>query len=232
MKEISKTADRALDILVELRDGEPATPQQLSRRISANRTVVQRLLMTLLARGFVVKTGGEYALAPRMSRLADAVAPRLRAASQRSLLALGRKVSETVVLQIVDGDDIVVLVEAVPTSEIALQVRHGVGSRSSMLRSASGLAILPFLPASMKARILDGAGPGIHDRVSEIERVKFAISSSELQDGVSGIAVPVFGPEGVEASIAVLVPAPREGDLTRYLPDLKRQAKRIESLMV
>ncbi|HWH25118.1 MAG TPA: IclR family transcriptional regulator C-terminal domain-containing protein [Pseudolysinimonas sp.] len=230
MSEISKTADKALAILIELSDGGSATPQQLSQRMKVNRTVVQRLLMTLLLRGFVRRHGGEYALAPQMSRLAEAVQPELRQATRVQLSTLSKKFGETVVLQILDGDEAVVLAEKVPTSEMSLQVRHDVGSRSPIDSSASGLAILALLPEAVRDRLTrDGViDARLHARLDEIRAAGFAQTSDELQTGVSGLAVPFVMGE-VVASIAILVPTLRAGSLLDLLPELQRHVARSEA---
>ena len=96
MTEISKTADKALAILAELARSGPSSPQQLSQSLGINRTVAQRLLMTLLSRDFVARTGGEYSLSPHVRRLADSVLPELRATIRRIDEGLAATTGETV----------------------------------------------------------------------------------------------------------------------------------------
>lgn len=236
MSDISKTADRALAVLVELSDGEPATPQRLAARTGLNRTVVQRLLTTLVARGFVTRDTGTYMLSPRVRRLSEGVQPGLRRVVRPLDAALSRRTSETVVFQVVDGDQVVVLDESVPRRpDAALQVRHQVGSRSPLERSASGLAILASWSSVDRARALRGRPADVVDatetRITAIQQDGLARTSDELQVGVSGLAVAVVGDTGVVGSVAVLAPTNRLAVLEGHAADLIRTARRMEDAL-
>ncbi|GAA1633755.1 IclR family transcriptional regulator [Georgenia ruanii] len=230
MSEISKTADKAIALLVELAEEGMATPQKLAARVKMNRTVVQRLLTTLVGRGFVTRVDGEYAVSPRLRRLAAAVQPELRRAAAPHAAALSAKTHETVVVQVLDGDTAVVIAEIVQPSSIALQARHTVGSRSPLTLSASGLAILAALDARDTERILrsaDDEDGTLARRLEHIRQTGVATTSDELQEGVSGIAVALRR-EGVVGSLAILAPTFRAGDLEKHQPHLIRAAARIE----
>ena len=57
--EISKTADEALQVLLELGRRGGRTPADLARALDMNRTVVHRHLATLAARGMTSRQIGE-----------------------------------------------------------------------------------------------------------------------------------------------------------------------------
>src|SRR5207244_556456 len=86
MAEISKTAEQALAVLLELGEHGPMTPAELSRSLEMNRTVVHRLLATLRGRGFVVRLEKGYVAGPVLLRIAESVQPELRARA-RAILA-------------------------------------------------------------------------------------------------------------------------------------------------
>lgn len=231
MSEISKTADKAIALLVELADGGMATPQRLSVRVGMNRTVVQRLLTTLVRRGFVTRVDGEYGLSPRLHRLAAAVQPELRRAAGPHAAALSAKTGETVVVQVLDGDTAVVLAEFVQHAGAALQARHAVGSRSPVTRSASGLAILAALDERDVERALrsvdDDAAGALRERVGRIRDAGVAATSDELQEGVSGMAVAIRR-DGLVGSIAILAPTSRAEGLQEHRERLVKAADRIQ----
>lgn len=229
MSETSKTADRVLAILIELAAAGPSTPQQLALRMGANRTVTQRLLTTLLTRGFVRRAGGEYSLDERVRTLAAAVQPELRLAAVRPVDALSRKLGETAVLQIADGDGVVVLHEAIQVRSVSLQVRHDIGSRSPLVQSASGLAILASCDEDRQRKV----AAKLEDsqlllRLAEIRQEGFAVTSDELQIGVSGLARVVMRNQTPIASVAILVPTTRKDAFAEYREDLSRCVSRIE----
>ncbi|WP_091470956.1 IclR family transcriptional regulator [Paenarthrobacter nitroguajacolicus] len=229
LQDSSKTAAKLLDILEALDHGAPESPQLLARRLGMNRTVTQRLLTTLLTRGFVRREAGQYALAFSIRELSNRVLPELRKAAEIEVKVLSENVSETVVFQIPDGETVVVLAEAVSPRPMSVLVRHRVGSKSPMTRSASGIALLAADPASIRP-ILDASedGADILHRVEEARKSGFAYSEGILQEGVSGMALAVRGAGGsVVGSLAILVPAARSHDLAEHLGHLRRSAKTI-----
>lgn len=232
--EISKTADKALVILSELSELGTATPQRLASRTGINKSVVQRLLATLFARGFVTRLNGEYSLAHRLRSLARGVQPRLRPIAERCTGELSTSITETVVFQILDGTRVVVLAES-PRSEAGqLHVRHEVGAHSLVTQTASGLAVLAALPSSEAMRLLRAVSEGddhearVSQKLREIAQTGLARTSDELQEGVSGMAVAVRWNGEVVGSLAVLVPSERTTDLDAYVVALRDAVESVE----
>ena len=88
MPEVSKTVSQALRVLTALGDGG-ATTAELTRQLGLHRTVVQRLLMTLQAGGFVHRrTDGDFVLGVALVELAARVEHPVRQAAQRPMLSL------------------------------------------------------------------------------------------------------------------------------------------------
>jgi DNA-binding IclR family transcriptional regulator len=231
VSEFSQTADNAIAILIELGESGWATPQKLAIKMSINRTVVQRLLTTLLTRGFVIRQDGEYGLSWNVRKLADSVQARLQHAAATHMAELSARTRETVVLQVIDGDDALVLHEVVYPSGVRLQVRHEVGARSSLTQSASGLAILAAINDKQLARVLRGQhdAPALLSRLEQIRETGIAVTSNELQQGVSGIATHLRRREAEpHASLAVIAPTSRMEELHRHTGSLLRAAKEIE----
>src|SRR4030088_3232170 len=103
MPEISKTADQALTVLLAVSDHGPVTPSELSRLLAVNRTIVNRLVSTLHARGFLRRDGDGYTLGGVLLRMAGSVAADLRDAAWPVMRRLTDATRETVVLQVPDG---------------------------------------------------------------------------------------------------------------------------------
>ncbi len=231
MSEFSKTADKAITLLVALSGSGWDTPQRLATRMDISRTVVQRLLTTLVQQGLAVNKDGEYALSWKLRRLADAVQSTLLRAAVQPMIELSARTRETVVLQVIDGENAVVLHEVVHSSGMRVQARHEVGTRSPLVQSASGLAIL----ASLDHKQLGRAFRGEHDadawtqRLQQIRDAGVAMTSNELQQGVSGIAVPLRRPAAdPPASLAVIAPTSRVDLLVKHTGALRRSAAEIE----
>lgn len=222
MAEISKTVDHALHLLILLGEKGPSSSADLARAAGLNRTVVHRLLTTLHDHGFIARTEAGYIPGTVIMRMASQVYPELRAAACQAVESLADETAETVVLDIADGDDAVVLDQAVAANRL-VRVKHDVGSRHSLEGGAGGRALLAFLELSTVERVVSRQ-PEPASLRSELEQVRqrgYAISHDELQDGVYAAAVPVLdAEERVVASLAVLVPATRATDMEQYVAAL------------
>ena len=208
MPEIAQTADHALRILEELGRGQALGPAQLSERLGLNRTVVHRLLVTLNARGFVLRQGSVYRPGATLIRLAGVLEPDLRAASAPVMARVADETGESLVLHVPDGLDAVVLDQAVASRHV-LQVSHQIGSRHTLASGASGRALLAFLPQAVIRRVVESLPhePSLERKLEAVRQMRYAVSHNELQNGVHGVAVPVLNTDGTAiASLAMLVP--------------------------
>jgi IclR family KDG regulon transcriptional repressor len=229
MPETSKTADQALTVLLELTQSGPATPAELARRLEMNRTVVHRLLATLHARGFVTRTAAGYAPGAVLVSLAERVQPELRAAAASVMSELGRKIGETVVMHIADGDDAMVLQQYVATGHV-VRVEHEIGSRHPLTKGASGRALLAYLGDSAIDRVLRKApnAEAVRRQLDLVRQLGYALSHDELQEGVHGLAVPILDqPDHALASLAIIAPTTRAAGISDYLDDLIAAAERV-----
>lgn len=218
MAEISKTADQALTVLLEVGEHGPVTPAALARSLGMNRTVVHRLLSTLHQRGFITRQENGYVPGAILVRIADHVQPELRAQGRRVMRELSDAVGETVVMHIPDGEDAVVLDQVVSDRNV-VRVEHEIGSRHQLVQGASGRAILAFLSPQVIDRItrkLDNPD-GVRRQLEGVRQLGYSLSHDELQQGVHGLAVPVLDDTGVAvASLAILVPVTRANNLTEH----------------
>jgi DNA-binding IclR family transcriptional regulator len=211
MSEIAKTADLALQVLLEVAEKGPTSATELSRSLGMNRTVVHRLLSTLQRRGFVRRQDEGYVLGPVVVRLSDLVEPELRRVARPVIRRASGQVGETVVLSVPDGRDVVVVEQSLGGDHM-VRVEHKIGSRHPLYLGASGRAILAFLPETAVGRALRGLEDAerVRELLEEIRRFGYAVSHDELQRGVFGTAAPIRDPNGrAVGAIAILVPLSR-----------------------
>jgi IclR family transcriptional regulator, KDG regulon repressor len=228
MAEISKTADQALAVLLELSERGPATPAEVARNLNLNRTVVHRLLSTLHRRGFIIRQQDGYVPGAILVRIANGIQPALRSQGRAVMLDLVESVGETLVMHIPDGDDAVVL-EQVVAEDNVVRVEHRIGSRHRLVMGASGRAILAFMPG-VADRIVrkEANGEALQRQLDSVRQVGYALSHDELQQGVHGLAVPVLsGNQTAVASLAVLVPTTRASGLAQHIDVLVEGAARL-----
>jgi DNA-binding IclR family transcriptional regulator len=224
--EISKTADQALTVLIEVSERGPLSPAQLARALGLNRTVVHRLLTTLHQRGFVTRQDGGYGPGTVLVRLADHVQPEMRVAGRAAMGKLVEQVGETVVMHVPDGDEAVVLEQVVAQGNL-VRVQHEIGSRHALAAGASGRALLAYLGDPAVQRVLRHVEhpETVKRQLDAVRQLGYALSHDELQQGVHGLAVPITGLSGSAiASMAILVPANRAGNLLEYVDELSTAA--------
>lgn len=222
MAEISKTADQALTVLLAVSENGPRTPAQLAHDLSMNRTVVHRLVNTLHRRGFLIRQEAGYVPGTVLVRCAERVQPELRAQGRATMQRLSDAVGETVVMEIRDGDDAIVLGQVVSGNHL-VRVEHKIGSRHPLVAGASARAILAFLDSATGDKIMSKADhpETVKRQLEAVRQLGYSLSHDELQQGVHGLAAPVLDRDGhASAGIAILVPTNRANELPRHIDAL------------
>ena len=182
--ETSQTLDRGLRVL-DVLAGNPGglTITELATALAVNRTVVYRLVSTLEQHALVRKDSrGRLHVGLGVLHLASAVQPVLRDLAVPVLRQLAEDVGCTAHLTVADGDEALALAVVEP-SWTDFHVSYRIGSRHSLHQGAAGKAILLG-----REPALDG----------------FATTEGELQPGARGLAAPVRGVEGLEASVGIV----------------------------
>ena len=187
--ETSQTLDRGLRVLTVLA-GSPGglTVTELAGRLEVNRTVVYRLVSTLEQHALVRKdTRGRLHVGLGVLHLASAVQPALRDVAVPVLRRLAEEVGCTAHLTVADGEEGLALAVVEP-SWTDFHVSYRVGARHPLGQGAAGKAILAGR---------GGAAEGFSD-------AGYVVTTGELQPGARGIAAPVRGMDGFEASVGVV----------------------------
>jgi DNA-binding IclR family transcriptional regulator len=184
--ETSQTLDRGLRVLQVL----AATPTgltvtALAAQVGVNRTVVYRLLATLEQHGLARRdAAGRVHVGLGVLALARGLHPVLRELAAPVLRSLAEKLGSTAHLTLADGGEALAIAVVEPTWT-DFHVGYRVGSRHPLGRGAAGRAIL------------QGRQP--HAAASA-----YVTTEGELQTGARGVAAPVLGVEGLEASVGIV----------------------------
>ncbi|MDF1606464.1 helix-turn-helix domain-containing protein [Nocardioides sp. YIM 152315] len=185
--EISQTLDRGLRVLDALVAAAPdgLTITELAARLDVNRTIVHRLVGTLARHALVRRdASGRLRIGLGALRIASAVRPLLREVATPVLRRLAEEVGATAHLTIAEGEEAHALVVVEPTWT-DFHVGYRVGSRHPLGQGAAGRAIL-----------LGRSGDG--------DATPYVLTLGELQTGARGMAAPVRGVPGLEASVGVV----------------------------
>jgi hypothetical protein len=182
-RETAQTLDRGLRLLY-LVAATPAgvSPTEAAQRLDVGRAVIYRLAGTLIEHGLVRRdSAGRLRLGAAVLQLARRAQPLLAEAAMPALRRLAEEVGATAHLSVAEGAEAVALVVVEPTWT-QFHVAYRTGSRHPLDRGAAGRAIL-------------GGRAGDASIVA---------TEGELQPGAFGVAAPVSGVEGLEASVGVV----------------------------
>ncbi|MCH9676375.1 MAG: helix-turn-helix domain-containing protein [Actinomycetia bacterium] len=211
-KETSQTLDRGLsvlEVLAEFPEGLSVT--ELSHKLGVGRTVVYRLVVTLEAHSLLRRSAdGKCRLGLGLLSLARVIQPLVREASGPALRMLAEALGCTAYLMIADvNDGLVALVSEPNRSDMHVSIR--IGTRSPLEGSAGGRAILAARTAA--GRPLDP--PWV---------------VANLEGGTYGLAVPLTGVAGLEASVGIV--SAREFAETEFGPRITRSAQEIARMLM
>jgi DNA-binding IclR family transcriptional regulator len=178
----SQTLSRGLAVLKSVAHmPNGGTASELAAITGLDRTVVHRLLNTLVATGFAEHTaGGTYHIGPEIRVLAALSGQSVADLAQPHLQTLADRHTGTAMLCLADSDAIVAIAVAVPTNaESHLAYRRG--SRHPIDRGAGARAIMAGRPPA----------DGEPSAVTAARRQGWTIAHGEVEEGAHAIAAPI-----------------------------------------
>ena len=223
MSESIRAVERALDVLLCFTSQTPELSMtQISEQVGINKSTVHRLLGTLEKKRFVEREAatGMYRPGIRLLQMAYLTLEHndLRRLAAPFLRTLCDQHRENVNLAILDDVDVVYV--DVVESQQRVKLAAIPGQRLPAFCTASGKAILAFLPEENLKRILGQGMPkrteftlsspeALYENLSRTREQGFAISMQEYEDGINAVAAPILGGERPIASISIAGPAYR-----------------------
>jgi DNA-binding IclR family transcriptional regulator len=208
VEETAQTLDRGLRLLQFVAD-TPAglTVTEAATRLGVGRAVVYRLAATLVAHGLVRRDAtGRLRLGAGVIHLARRAQPLVADAALPALRKLAEEVGATAHLTMAEDGEAVALAVVEP-SWTRFHVAYRTGSRHPLDRGAAGRAILAGRTGGTVA----------------------VTTSGELEPGAYGVAAPVTGVEGLEASVGVVALAPL--DVVMVGPAVREAARTIAAAL-
>lgn len=201
---------RALDMLDAFSDDHPAwTVTELAEATGLNRTTTYRLLTALESREYVCRddSGDTYRLGSGLIALGGRAlrANSVRAISRTELEKLAESTGETATLEILSGQDMVIIDE-VPGEYVTSGSQH-IGSRWPVYATSTGKAILAFLPPdeqdeALRNRMRSLTPHTLADRaavqrcLTAIREDGYAVATEELELGFVAVGAPILDAGG------------------------------------
>ena len=191
----------------------------LCRSQGLHKTTAYRLLSALESEGLLERTEGDaYRLGPEAVALGNQAlgAPRLREAARRELDALAEATRETATLEVLTGDDVLILDEAMGGRVVGTV--PSLGTRWPAHATSTGKVLLAYrgnghavarpLPGFTPRTIVDPAA--LARELARVRRRGYALSAEELEPGFVAVGAPVHAADGtVVAAISVGGPRTR-----------------------
>lgn len=201
---------RMLAVFEAVAARQPVGVSALARDLGADKSAVQRDLMTLADAGWIRPApagSGQWELAPHVLTLARAPhsAEALRQRARPVLEHLRRDTGETVYLTVPDGDRFIVI-DALESFHM-LRMVPPVGIVVPIAGSATGRAVLPWLSEAEAARL---SGSTVQAEWAETRRRGYAVNDGDMVPGAVALASAIVDGQGrVAGSLVLTGPAER-----------------------
>jgi len=210
----SQSASRVLAVLDNIARHQPVGVSTLAQELVADKSAVQRAIMTLADDGWIHRAAGKptrWQLTARILAVAHMghSANDLRRRARSTLEALRDESGETVLLTAQDMLGFVVI-EAVESRHTLRTVPH-IGMAVPARGSATARAMLPYMSEERQIQLLGKPPEAALLNLFALTRKRgYAVSEGEVTAGATTIAAPILEMDGhPSAAIAVSAPSAR-----------------------
>lgn len=222
-----QSVERVINILEAMgQEGAPITVTDLADKVGLKVSTVHRLLTTLAHRGYVEQNqeDSRYRLGFKVLELANAVLylSDIRTVSRPYLEELVDRCNETANLAILDNTEVIYIDQVESKNLIIVKMFAQVGNRGAVHCTASGKALMAFLPEERIDEIIGQIDmvkytnetitepKDLKKELQRIQREGYALDWGEREEHVRCVAAPIFNHESRPiASISVSGPSTR-----------------------
>jgi len=211
-----KSVEKTFDVL---RAFSPDTPRltvsQIAAQADLTRASARRFLLTLVDLGYLRTDGTHFELTARTLEIGSTfiAGQSLPGVAELHLKSLASELGETASLCVLDGTD-VVYIACVPSPRI-LNVSISVGTRFPAWATSMGRVLLSALPPQKLDAYYEsvqlqrfteqsiGSLDALRAEIQQARKQGWAMVSQELEDGLRGVAVPVWSGDKAVAAVNV-----------------------------
>jgi DNA-binding IclR family transcriptional regulator len=207
----SRSASRVLAVLESIARHQPIGVSTLARELNADKSAVQRAIMTLADTGWIHPAAGaptRWQLTARILAVAHMghSGNDLRQRARGTLEALRDECGETVLLTVQDMLGFVVI-ETIESRHMLRTVPH-IGMAVPVRGSATARAMIPYMTEERQTQLLGNRPDAAMLEEFAVTRKRgFSVSHGEVTSGATTIAAPILEVDG-RPSAAVAVSAP------------------------
>lgn len=196
---------------------------EISNQLSSPKSSLLTLLRPLVARNYLTHANNRYSLGNESFVLAtNIISARKFGAVVRGLMAeLQRKCPETVILVVIDRAAQTAIYSDVMESPQSIRYSVPAGTTRPLFTSAAGQLLLAYQSEKWRNQYLRKVKlkpltirtitnmEELRKKLDTIVETGLSISISEAVEGATGVAAPIFGPDGTVLA-ALLVAGPTE----------------------
>jgi IclR family transcriptional regulator, acetate operon repressor len=204
----NKSGTRLLALLECIARHQPIGVSEIARLTKTDKSTVQRAIMTLVEGGWVRAAPGtptRWQLTGHILHVAHMAhgSSGLLQRARPALEALRDASGETICLSVPDIEGFV-LIEVIESQQ-PLRMVPAVGIVIPGGESATGHAVLPYLPHAEQMKLLGGAFyPGLDKILNMTLRRGYAVNQDDRAGGSINVAAPIFELDGQPAGAVVL----------------------------
>jgi IclR family transcriptional regulator, pca regulon regulatory protein len=196
---------KGLDVIRAFTQGAPSlTLSEVATRASLPAATARRCLLTLAELGYVMQSGRNFLLRPKVLELGAAYldSMNVETLTKTYLEDLAAQTGDSAALTVLDGTEIVYIARA--SIRTLLRLEAHVGSRFPAYATSTGRVLLAGLPQEKLGHYFEVAQitalteqtitdrTKLHKLIDECRRVGYSAIEDELAYGVIAVAVPVF----------------------------------------
>lgn len=214
-----QSVDRTLSIQqCFIEERRPLGVSEVARKLGLNKSVVHRLMLTLLAHGYLqqLKNTDKYMVGPKAFEFGSVFtnSTSLVDEGKKILIELVDRTGFTAHLAILEKDSVLYLVNVEP--DHMKYLFGAVGQRRPVYNTALGKCLTAWLPEEQTVKAMEACAfermtdytiTSLDAFLKELERVRqvgFAVDNEESSYGVRCFAAPVHGKDGdVIAAISI-----------------------------
>lgn len=242
-----RSLKRGLKVLALLNETENVSITELARYLKLPRTTAERILLTLLAEGYVhrIPDDKRYRLSSRVCTLSDGFSEDCRVVQTATplLFRLTEQIGWPLAIATPSGDRMILRSTSDPATTLWLH-RRRVGAETPMLGCSSGLVAYAFsTPVEqdiMRALLMRSTDSDNCERASDEKRLEilvkpviengFAFQPPPKNHPEQSVALPIFSDGRYVASLLMIYMTQAMTNFTvieRYVPHLRNLAKTI-----
>ncbi len=233
----TRSVERALEILDCFLAEDELTLNEVSEKTKLSPSTVYRIMQTMQKKFFIERDeiSKKFSIGEKINKLANTADKdlnvELKKVAYSHMSKLNDKYNENVRLYILDGTYKLCIEAIESTRDFRAIIKAG--ERHTVIRGAAGKIFLAYMGEEDRKKLIKDTNITV-ESLNKVKENGYALSLGEREEGLVGIAAPIFNKEGdVIASLSISGPAARfiNEEMSDKINDLVICCKEISALL-